>query len=895
MSIKTIAWNAQSLNNKKSELTQYIEKNDIKIILISETWLSTSSSINIPHFSLYRADRSHGGVCIFIHKSISHTFFKQISTHYAEAIFIKIHCPRGDITVGSIYCSPSASRIQAKEFFQKALNISGPVIIAGDFNAKHKAWNNNKFDYKGIDLFNLCSKSNFEIHGPNGPTLIPSRGNPSAVDLVICKSILGLDNPMVDNSLSSDHCPIQFRIPINPTRNDIRIFNYSKADWKMFREILTDKVRVLNKDLPCLNSSQLVDDCISQFVTGIHEAMDRAIPKKLPYKYKYPYSKTLHILTKERNFYRNKFLRTGNPSFKSAKNQLDRLIKLETVKLNHKSFNDKIASLDTKDLSLYQFAKYFKCKSSGIPPLKNKNSELVYSDKDKADTLAEAFLSCHLTSFHMASVKENAVKKAVAKVEREKISIKSSETISELEVKEAVFELKARKAPGPDSIPNFVIQAFPDTARKLMTRIFNDCLKISYFPSEWKIGKVIAIPKPGKDKEIPTNYRPISLLSTIGKVFEKLILSRLKLFENENNLFIPNQFGFRNEHSTIQQALRIVERASKGFNTNKSTGMVLLDIEKAFDSVWHDGLVFKLNALKFPPYLVKLAKSYLADRKAFVNFQGSNSKAFIVPAGVPQGSILAPFFFNIFINDVVHPKKCELHIYADDTAIVCQASWKNLNVIKKRLKNALQRINEFFLKWKIKINDSKTEFIVFTKSTAMIKLLKENPPLYGGHNFTWQDSVKYLGVTLDTKLNFRKHIDLVCKRANKTISILFPIFKKNSSASLKSKLVIYRSYIRPVLTYAGTVYQNCPLIHFKRLQILQNKCLRMALSAPYDTRISYLHEKSKIPTIREFVSKNADKFYEKVKCNENPLIKPLGDYTANSLTFRVKHKLPRAV
>ena len=147
---------------------------------------------------------------------------------------------------------------------------------------------------------------------------------------------------------------------------------------------------------------------------------------------------------------------------------------------------------------------------------------------------------------------------------------------------------------------------------------------------------------------------------------------------------------------------------------------------------------------------------------------------------------------------------------------------------------------------------------------------------------------------MDTKLNFKSHITQSLQRSNKEISMLFCILRKNSYASNESKMMIYRAYIRPILTYAGTLIANCPKTQFNRLQIMQNKCLRMALSKPYSTRVSKLHSEAKIPTIREFVDKNSNKFYECTKKHENPLISPLGCYTAGSVPFKIKHKLPRS-
>jgi hypothetical protein len=322
---------------------------------------------------------------------------------------------------------------------------------------------------------------------------------------------------------------------------------------------------------------------------------------------------------------------------------------------------------------------------------------------------------------------------------------------------------------------------------------------------------------------------------------------------------------------------------------------VLLDIEKAFDSVWHNALVHKLLFLKFPIWLVKIIQSYLDDRHAFVEVNGKRSSIFTIPAGVPQGSLLSPLLFNIFINDVPKLKDCQLAVYADDTALFCDAPWKNAKILKKTLEIALGKVSEFFKDWKIKINNNKTEFSVFTKSRIMKKRLPDNPPVFDGETFEWKDSVKYLGVILDQSLSFQPHILNSLKKSNKAISTLYCILKKNSSASFRSKLTLYKSYIRPIFTYACPVFSNCPKTHFSRLQIMQNKCLRMVLSAPFYTRTHDLHHETNVPTIREFVDKITENFYRKAKYHSNKLISNLGKYTTEPLPFRVKHRMPRAL
>jgi endonuclease/exonuclease/phosphatase family metal-dependent hydrolase len=215
MSLKIAVWNCQSVNNKKSELLRSIEKHNIDIVLLSETWLNERSSFDLNSFVCYRLDRVHGGVAILIKRSVNHSSLSKISEIFADAIFIKIKSQNSEFTLGAIYCSPAASRSQAHSFFSKVLSLPGRSIIAGDFNAKNIRWNCINNCRKGFDLVKLCDSRLFNIHSPDSPTLFASRGNPTTVDFVLSKAVLGVSNPQTVNELSSDHLPITFNIPFD--------------------------------------------------------------------------------------------------------------------------------------------------------------------------------------------------------------------------------------------------------------------------------------------------------------------------------------------------------------------------------------------------------------------------------------------------------------------------------------------------------------------------------------------------------------------------------------------------------------------------------------------------------------------------------------------------------
>jgi hypothetical protein len=210
----------------------------------------------------------------------------------------------------------------------------------------------------------------------------------------------------------------------------------------------------------------------------------------------------------------------------------------------------------------------------------------------------------------------------------------------------------------------------------------------------------------------------------------------------------------------------------------------------------------------------------------------------------------------------------------------CILQWYFLAELKTRAKTAYQ-------------SDGRGISILFTKSLIMQRAEESHKISFSGKTLEWSPTVKYLGVVLDSKLLLSKNIENNVAKAGRAMKILFPLLKKNSCLPLKPKLTLYRSYIRPILTYACPIFANAAKTHLNKLQVLQNKNLRMVLNAPYRTRIASIHKKANMPTISEFITKLTEKFYVRASGSTNRLVKRLGDYSQRTLPQRLKHKLPR--
>lgn len=438
--------------------------------------------------------------------------------------------------------------------------------------------------------------------------------------------------------------------------------------------------------------------------------------------------------------------------------------------------------------------------------------------------------------------------------------------ITPREVLDAIKQTKPKKAPGLDGIQNIILKNLNKKAIVQIMYILNACINLSYFPSDWKKAKILAFHKSGKPKKEPSSYRPISLLPTLGKVAEIIINKRRVKHLQNNNILLDEQFGFRKSRSTYQQLARLTNHVSLDFNKGKSTGLLLLDIEKAFDTVWHRGLIHKMSLNSIPTYIVKFIDNYLYERSFVVSINKALSSERKIVAGVPQGSILGPTLFLVYINDVPKHPKTSLALFADDTAVFT-SSW-NKDLIIKYIQSHIELLEKYFLKWKIKVNTSKTTATIFShkksKYSSSLQIFNEK--------VQFVDSAKYLGLNLDTKLSYSNHILLVVKKAHAAISILYPLLCRNSSVSIKNKIIMYNMCIQPIMLYACPLWSNTCKTNYKKLQIIQNKCLKMITNVDSRIKTMDLINMYNTPLISEYVKDTAITFYN-TKFNDLDILK----------------------
>jgi hypothetical protein len=324
-------------------------------------------------------------------------------------------------------------------------------------------------------------------------------------------------------------------------------------------------------------------------------------------------------------------------------------------------------------------------------------------------------------------------------------------------------------------------------------------------------------------------------------------------------LLPEEQHGFRSNHSTIQQLKRVIQHAKEGLKNKMSTGLVALDVEKAFDRVWHNGLVYKMINMKFPTYLILITKSFLTNRKFRVKIGSSFSIIMDIIFGVPQGAVLSPTLYNIFTCDIPRGFICKLDLFADDTALY--SSSETLQPIIDSITKAADEINDFMIKWKINLNQAKTDALFITNRRSN-EIPTENLDIFDS-SIAWSKELKYLGMIIDKKITFKPHIDYVTQRTNTAIRVLYPLINRKSRLDMNNKLLIYKLAIRPIFTYAAPAFKGIAATHIKKLQVLQNKCLKMILDKPRSESTQLIHEAANIPLVSEYIDKLTKKFDSK--------------------------------
>jgi len=404
------------------------------------------------------------------------------------------------------------------------------------------------------------------------------------------------------------------------------------------------------------------------------------------------------------------------------------------------------------------------------------------------------------------------------------------------EINKTLSKVNVKSTPGCDDIPFNLIKKSPDNIINFLLNLINTSFSTNVIPINWKTSIINPILKPNKDSNDINSYRPISLTTTISKIIEKMIVSRLSWFLDKNNLLNPAQAGFRKSFCTSDPIIRLTHEADIAINSENITIAILIDFSRAFDTLWIDGLLLKMLNFNIKGKILNWIKNYLSNRINKVKIGQHFSLDFISENGTPQGSSLSPLLFLIMVNDF--PKLSQYTsdaFFADDCTI--WRSGKNISHIVYHLQQDLDSISAWCKKWGFRMNTDKTMGIVFSKKKLDISSIKLQ---IDKKWIIFKKDCKMLGVILDNHMTWKPHVDYLLEKSTKSLNLMRCISGSAWGSNKDTLLILYKSIILSYLDYCCFTYADSSYSNIKRLDSIQYKALLLVTGGMKGTSLKAL-------------------------------------------------------
>lgn len=860
--------NVNGLRTRAAELSSYIEdcKDPVDIILINETKLNGHAAPRLSGYSVAAlrdresAKTQGGGVAIYVAKQFK---FADISPGTDDVVAIELQAMNRSIAVVSYYRPPDADGINSPAL-EPFLAKHEQCTIVGDFNAKHQYFGCKKTDPAGEQLFDFIERHDLVVANPPGEATrsTTGRGDDDIIDycLVTHKLSSRLQDCYVGDDVGSDHLPLHVKLQLGGSvaKYPCRLTrNIAKCDWQLFSHEM--EAGIHNTPDQLLNSAAAIEERCQAVASCITAAIDTACPKRAVKEGALRLSAATVALIRRRRKVRRLLQSRRDPVLRTVynnlKGQVDRAIAAER-RQGWEQATGSLNELKGRDL----WRKFHMLTGTGKPPaaaglrLTKPDGTMTSGAAETADEFARHLEAVH-TTHEGAPFCDTFKRQVESSMTANEVHFKPCFSaaleagddsqliapISAAEVGATLLRCKTRSAAGEDEISYSMLKKLPLGSLGILAQIYSICLNTGYFPGCWKTALGVLLLKKGKNKSSASNYRPISLLSTLGKLFERIVANRLYTHLYAQSFFNPWQRGYLHRKEAWEHVYRVDAEVRLAKSNKWTTTAVALDVEKAFDSVWHDGVRYKLAALGLPVKLVRLVSSFLTGRTIRVRVEGELSAPVTLHAGTPQGSVLSPLLFNMYVNDIPvnAANKCQAGQFADDLSLWTSAKRKPHTYL--RLQRCLSDIERWCSVWRVKINVAKTQLMSFSRSRQPCK------PLHlFGEAIKEQKELTLLGVTFDQGLTYRSHCAVKAKTASTRINLLRRLRGQRWGTSSRTLLQFYKSFIRPVLETGYVCTARASKTSRTTLQRTQNTALRTVLKAPFRTRITRLHEQAGI-------------------------------------------------
>ncbi len=852
--ITNIMWNCRSLYGKFAEIIHIVDASKADLAIFVESWLTNSvnnTMVELEGYNIIRQDRNlnsnktrGGGIIIYYRDQlqISQRTELWLCTPDLELLVMRLHLTNvREIFYLVVYRPPSGN---VKNFVNAIENCitklsnktNIEINLVGDINI-----NFNKPRDRDVKLYKDMLRRHQLCNLIKMNTCHSHHGAASAVDHFCTNNIELYSVHGVCLHDVSDHDIIfasckKFKIKRGVTKLKAR--KYSRLNEELFaREIEQFDWNVVYH---CTD----VDAAWDTFVRIFNTILDRHAPWRLmKFTDNIPEwcTKEFLSLCKDRDYVKARYDKFKSPIDEElARRKRNQTVNMgKELKCNY--FKAALDNVGNDSKKLWKIIKQLLGTKKG----KNKIQELngKSDPSEMADILNDYFtdIGPNLAAEMPASLLDIDY---TFTGNREKFNFKNT-TVEE--VKKLILNISNNKSTGIDGVPIRFLKMTIDTSSQILCFIINMSMETKTVPKGWKTCVLTPLFKDG-DRTDPCNYRPIAILPAASKLLERTVHQQVYDYLEENKILSEAQFGFRKRHSTTTCILNLLNDIYLNMDIGWYTGVVFLDLKKAFDTVNHTVLLRKLGMYGFSDESCQWFANYLGNRLQFAKVNGKISGGRTTLCGVPQGSILGPLLFIIYINDLYkYITDCKLNLYADDTALyTSNHSYIDL-ILSLRIEMAT--LSQWMLANKLTLNVKKTKFVIFGTKPKLLKIPERRMTLEINNQEVEQvKSFKYLGFLLDESLNYQEHIDYVY---TKSCQKLGAIRKCRNCLSNKLTLMLYKSLVAPLIDYCDIVYSNANKTDIAKLQLVQNTACQIILKAGARDHIDDMHRELKLDLLAD--------------------------------------------
>lgn len=874
VSFNILHMNIRSIRKNFDEFIVYldsIKQCNINLIVLTETWITNNiNSYTIQGYDLYYNEakfNQNDGVVVYVKNNfpyeVKNIFFTEVGI-----INIKIKVANTILNVINIYRAPSTEEylfITELENLIKANCKNEVNIIIGDINFDlldiNKQYTLNYINT--LQKYGYISYIN-QITRPDSGTCLDHIFIQNKSNNVTANQ-LNFQPHILPTSITDHHIlflNINFENSIHKEKSEQQK-TYKKINIKKLCNYLETETwegvinnNNLNVQIMTNNFMSILNKHIENCTTSLK--INNNMKKLKPWI-------TLGLITsiKHRDNLKKIYLKTKTEKdlqeFKFYRNYLNKLLK-ETKNNYYKNQIENAGN---------NYKKIWKTLNS-VANIKNNsenNISLIIADDNEKITdkkqQAEVFNNYFIDIGKKLAANINKPNNYIPKVKLNRNSF-YLHPVTESEIKYKINNLKNSSSCGKDGISVQIIKSVQIFIIKPLTYIINRIFDTCIIPTQFKESLVMPIFKQG-DKQRTENYRPISLINNLAKIFEKCIKSRLSEFLEKGNLLSDNQYGFRQGRNTEQAIQKLTLNVIKNFNDNKKSIAIFLDLQKAFDTVSHLKLIEKLENIGIRGQQLNLFKNYLTNRQQSVKIDGEVSSAKIIETGVPQGTVLGPILFLIYLNEMFYLNDdYEIISFADDTVLLCSGdNWeKAYEEADKIITSIKQWLDENLLS----LNLKKTKYITFAPSRADLPTNAKAITITNcTEKITKVDNIKYLGVIVDQHMNWQEHVNCLNQRIRKTIHKFFVL---RNILSIKNLMIVYTCLIESILRYGITSWGFLYKSALQPLQISQNFILKTIFRKDITYPTSQLYKQYNVLDIRGLCLLNAIIYIKKLDDKE---------------------------